>query len=148
MNKTNIRRLIYHIRHYYVTPNNLVVGVAFLIGAGWAWASVGAMQNNFDLQKAVDAKQRQEQLLDLEVQTLSFEQNYYKTAEYQELAARDRLGLAFAGEKMLVLPPNSAATQASDTVSAKASAVPSKPPTNFVQWTNFLFGGNSRDLQK
>lgn len=149
MNKTNIRRFIYRVRHDYVTPNNIVIAVAFLIGAGWVWGSVGAMQRNFDLQKAVDSKQRQEQLLDLETQTLAFEQNYYKTAEYQELAARDRLGLAMAGEKVLILPPNSAAAKAEDTQSGtKAAAVPTKPPTHFVQWLNFLFGANRPDLQK
>ena len=149
MNKTNIRRFIYRVRHDYVTPNNIVIAVAFLIGAGWVWGSVGAMQRNFDLQKAVDAKQRQEQLLDLETQTLAFEQNYYKTAEYQELAARDRLGLAMAGEKVLILPPNSAAAKAEDTQgTTKVSSVPTKPPTHFVQWLNFLFGANRPDLQK
>ncbi len=147
MNKINIRRFIYRVRHDYVTPNNIVIAVAFLIGAGWVWGSVGAMQRNFDLQKAVDAKQRQEQLLDLETQTLAFEQNYYKTAEYQELAARDRLGLAMAGEKVLILPPNSAAAKAEDTPTVK-TAVPVKPPTHFVQWLNFLFGANRADLQK
>lgn len=148
MQKINIRRFIYRLRHDYVTPNNIVIAVAFLIGAGWVWGSIGAMQRNFDLQKAVDAKQRQEQLLDLETQTLVFEQNYYKTAEYQELAARDRLGLALAGEKVLILPPNSAAAKAEDAVSAKASSGPVKPPTHFVQWLNFLFGANRPDLQK
>lgn len=146
--KTNIRRIIYHVRHYYMTPNNLVIAVAFVIGAGWAWGSVGVMQHNFELQKTVDQKQRQEQLLDLETQNLAFEQNYYKTAEYQELAARERLGLAMAGEKVLVLPPNSAAAMAADTPTTKLSTVPAKPPTHLVQWMNFLFGGNRQDLQK
>lgn len=146
--KTNIRRLIYHVRHYYMTPNNVVIAVAFVIGAGWAWGSVGVMQRNFELQKSVDQKQRQEQLLDLQTQSLAFEQNYYKTAEYQELAARERLGLAMAGEKVLVLPPNSASAKAADTPQAKLATVPAKPPTHMVQWMNFLFGGNRPNLQK
>lgn len=148
MQKINIRRFIYRLRHDYITPNNVVIAVAFVIGAGWVWGSIGAMQRNFDLQKAVDAKQRQEQLLDLETQSLAFEQNYYKTAEYQELAAREHLGLAMAGEKVLILPPNSAAAKAVDAPKAKASAVPAKPPTHFVQWLDFLFGANRPDLQK
>ena len=145
--KINIRRIYYHLRHRYVTPNNLVIAVAFVIGLGWAWGSVGVMQRNFDLQKEIDHKQRQQILLELEKDSLAYQQNYYKTAEYQELAARERLGLGMAGEKVLILPPNSEAAKSADTRSAQLSTVAEKPPTNLTQWMNFLFGGNRQGLQ-
>ena len=147
MSKINIRRIYYHIRHRYITPNNLVIVVAFVIGAGWAWGSVGVMQRNFDLQKEIDSKQRQQLLLELETESLAYQQNYYKTAEYQELAARERLGLGMAGEKALVLPPNTDAAKQADQVAIRQSTVSEKPPTNFTQWMNFLFGGNHQGLQ-
>lgn len=147
MPKINIRRIYYHIRHRYVTPNNLVIAVAFVIGLGWAWGSVGVMQRNFDLQKEIDHKQRQQLLLDLETENLAYQQNYYKTAEYQELAARERLGLGMAGEKVLILPPNSEAATRADSDLRQQSTVAEKPPTNLTQWMNFLFGGNRRGLQ-
>ena len=147
MSKINIRRIYYHIRHRYITPNNLVIVVAFVIGAGWAWGSVGVMQRNFDLQKEIDSKQRQQLLLELETESLAYQQNYYKTAEYQELAARERLGLGMAGEKALVLPPNTDAAKQADQVAIRQSTVSEKQPTNFTQWMNFLFGGNHQGLQ-
>ena len=147
MSKINIRRIYYHIRHRYVTQNNLVIAVAFVIGLGWAWGSVGVMQRNFDLQKEIDHKQRQQLLLNLETENLTYQQNYYKTAEYQELAARERLGLGMAGEKVLILPPNSEAATRADSDLRQQSTVAEKPPTNLTQWMNFLFGGNHRGLQ-
>ena len=147
MSKINIRRIYYHIRHRYVTPNNLVIVVAFVIGLGWAWGSVGVMQRNFDLQKEIDHKQRQQLLLELETENLAYQQNYYKTAEYQELAARERLGLGMAGEKVLVLPPNSVAASQADQVASQGVVANEKPPTNLTQWMNFLFGGNRQELQ-
>src|SRR3954471_12874792 len=101
MKKTNIRKIYYHVRYRYLTMNNVVIAIALVIGAGWAWGSVEMMQRNFDLQKDVDGKARQLQLVDLQTQNLAYEQRYYKSAEYQELAVRARLGLAKPGEKAI-----------------------------------------------
>lgn len=144
MKKINIRKLYYHVRHRYFTMNNVVVGIALVIGMGWAWASVQAMQRNYALQKEVDNKERQQKLIELENDSLSYQQNYYRSAEYQELAVRERLGFADPGEKVLILPPNSdAAKKADEKASGKAAAVPvTEPTSNFQQWMNFLFGAN------
>jgi len=147
MDKTKIRKLIYLIKHRYATMNNVVVVIAVVIAASWAWGSISMMQRNFALQKDIDAKQRELQLTELEVQTLQFEQNYYQSTEYKDLAARERLGLAAAGEKVLILPPNSA--------TAKANGEPAPAPrrqtlgvSNFQQWMNFLSGKSAAQLQK
>jgi hypothetical protein len=142
MQKTNIRKFYYQLRHRYLTMNNVVIGVALIIGASWAWGSVSMMQRNYDLQKEVDAKGRQEKLVELETQTLAYEQKYYKSSEYQELAIRERLGLAEAGEKALILPPNSLAAKNADTTVAPKKAKMIEPTSNMQQWMNFLFGGN------
>lgn len=143
MKKTNIRKLYYHVRYRYFTMNNVVVGIALIIGMGWAWASVGVMQRNYALQKEVDDKKRQQTLIELENANLAYQQNYYKSAEYQELAVRERMGFADPGEKVIVLPPNSAEAKNADaTVSDKKSAATVEPMGNFQQWMNFLFGAN------
>jgi len=141
---TNIRRAIYHIRHHYLTMNNLVVLVAFLIAASWAWGSIGVVQKNYMLQKVVDDKRREATLVELQTENLAFEQKYYKSAEYHELAARERMGLALPGEKVLILPPNSSTTQVSDVEgSDEMPGVSEAPrPSNIQQWMNFLLGGN------
>lgn len=122
--------------------NNVVITAAIIIGASWTWGSIGMMQRNYTLQKEVDTKKRDEQLTNLEVQTLTYEQNYYHSAEYQDLAMRMRLGMADPGEKALILPPNSqtAINEDQNYQDRQVKAVP--PESNFQQWTNFLFGAD------
>ncbi|MDN5275080.1 MAG: hypothetical protein JWP06_981 [Candidatus Saccharibacteria bacterium] len=124
--------------------NNVVIAIALMIGGGWAWGSVEMMQRNFDLQKGVDDKSRQLQLVDLQTQNLAYEQRYYKSAEYQELAIRARLGLAKPGEKAIILPPNSETAKKADTLLTNRTVQTTQPTDNFQQWMNFLFGGNRR----
>jgi cell division protein FtsB len=147
MKKTNIRRLYYHITHTYFTLNNLVIVIAFAIAAGWAWGSVNVMQRNYALQAELDSKKQQLQVADLEAQTLQFERKYYQSDEYKELEVRKRLGLAAPGEHVVVLPPNSQAVIDSDK-QVSPSAVKLIETSKFQQWMNFLFGGNTKNLQK
>lgn len=144
MKKTNIRKLYYRANTQYFTLNNVVVVVALFVAASWAWGSVSVMGRNYELQKEVDAKARQQRLLELENQTLTYQQRYYKSDEYKELAVRERLGLVRPGEKVLILPPNSAEATAADAVfEEKQTAGQAVKPSNAEQWINFLFGGNS-----
>jgi hypothetical protein len=142
MKNINIRKTYYHIRHRYVTMNNVVIAVALLIGASWAWGSVGVMQRNYNLQKEIDAKSRQEKLADLETQNLAYEQKYYQSSEYQDLAMRQRLGVGQSGEKALILPVNSQDAKNADTSVIKKTLVAVEPESSLQQWVNFLFGGN------
>jgi hypothetical protein len=148
MKKINIRRISYHVRHRYLTMNNIVIAVAFFIGASWAWGSIGMMQRNYDLQKQVDTKARQLKLTELETQNLAYEQRYYQSSEYQELEVRKRLGLANPGEHVLILPPNTQQAKEADAVVVNKPVRTLEPTSDFQQWMNFLFGGNRQNLQK
>lgn len=142
MKKINTRKIYYHIRHRYFTMNNIVVAVALIIGASWAWGSIEMMQRNYNLQKELDTKLREQKLIELETQNLALQQRYYKSSEYQELSVRERVGLANPGEKALILPENTQAAKDADGAAAEISRQPSQPASNFQQWMNFLFGGN------
>ncbi len=144
MKKINIRRLIYHIRFRYLTMNNIVVTVALIIGASWAWGSIGVMQRNYDLQKLLDAKVRQQKIAELETGNLALQQKYYQGSEYQELAVRERIGLANPGEKALIFPPNTKSAQDVDIATTGKAPQSGEPISNLQQWTNFLFGGDRR----
>ena len=145
----NIRPLVYHIRHHYFTLNNAVIAVAFIIAAGWVWGSLTAMQRNYTLQKQVDYQQQQLELTKLQVENLQLEQQYYQTPEYLQQAARQSLGLALPGEKLLILPPNSQQAIAEDTTTSAATATTNTQNTsNFEQWINFLFGGYSKSMNQ
>ena len=148
MKKINIRRLLYRIKHEYMNLNSAVIFVAFIIAANWVWGSLGVMQKNFTLQKELDDKSRQLIVAQLDNANAKLEQRYYKTDEYKELAVRQRLGLVSPGESVLILPPNSQAVIDSDKA-LSSTATPQLPPTsNFKQWMNFLFGGNSKNISK
>jgi hypothetical protein len=141
----NIRKIIYTVRHKYLTFNNVVIAAAFLIAASWVWGSLEVMQKNFALQKEVDIKQRQLQLAELQRDSLQLQKKYYQTDEYKELAVRESLGLVKPGEKLLILPANSPAAQAADVQVRTAVAAQQSVP-NLQQWLNFLFGGNSKSI--
>ena len=147
MQKINIRKFIYHVRHKYLTFNNLVILTAFLIAAGWIWGSLQVMQRNYALQKEVDYKGRQLQLVQLQRDSLELQKRYYQTNEYKELAARESLGLVMPGESVLILPDNSAPAIAADRErSSTAQSAPVETTSNLEQWLNFLFGGYSRSI--
>ena len=148
MKKIDIRRKYYKLKHDYFTLNNAVTVAAFIIASSWIWGSMMVMQRNFNLQKELDDKNRQLIIAELDTANARLEQRYYKTNEYKELAVREKLGLADPGESVLILPQNSEEVKKAD----KAfSTKPSSKPiliSNFGQWINFLFGGNSKSISK
>jgi len=144
-----LKRLLYRVRHEYMTMNNVVLAIAAIIAVSWAWASVQAVQRNYQLQRDVDDKKRQAKLIQLQTDNLQFEQRYYKSNEYLSLEAKRRLGLVEPGEKVVVLPPNSAAVKAEsakeDSGPVKTTVAPAPPPLQ--QWLDFLLGARSGGLQ-
>lgn len=148
MKKINIRRLYYRISHEYFTLNNVVIAIGMIIAAGFVWGSLGVMQRNYTLQKELDDKKRQLIVAQLDTANAQLEQRYYKTNEYQELAVRERLGLATPGESVLILPENSQAVLDADAAASNTSSVKIATISNFGQWMNFLFGGNSKSISE
>ena len=65
-------------------------------------ASVGAIAKNWDLQKQMNAKQAEKSLLELDVNKIKLENQYYASDEYQELEARKLLGKKLPGEVIFV----------------------------------------------
>ncbi len=147
MQNRNIKRLIYHIRHEYLTSNNLVLAVALVIAISWAIASVQAVERNYQLQRVIDQKRRQLQLAELQTDNLQYEQRYYNSDEYRILELKRRLGLAQPGEKVLILPPNSAKAKKIDQdAQPTVQPTPVKQPP-FQQWMEFLFGDKPESAQ-
>ncbi len=145
LNKINIRRLYYRVRHDYLTRENMLVIVALVIAASWVWGSLTVMQRNYDLQRELDQERQQLTLVQLQVANEQLQQNYYNSSEYQELSAREDLGLAQPGESLLVLPPNSqAAINADKTTTTAVSAPPSEHSNSLELWFNFLFGSGNK----
>jgi Septum formation initiator. len=142
--KTKIRKVWYRWKHDFFTVRNVVTVIAFVLCVSWAWSSISTMHRNYNLQRKVDDRRRESLVLELETLALEYETNYYKTKEYQELAAREKLGLAKRGEKLLVLPENS--DEAVRKYDAKVVEVESDQGDNFYQWMRFLFGTNHSNM--
>lgn len=145
MDITKLKRTFYHLKHRYLTMNNIVIVAALLLAASWAWGSVGLMQRNYGLQRDVDAQKRQAEVLELEVATMKYQQEYYKSDEYKDLAARQHLGLASPGEKVLILPANSDKAKRDDTPQVQQAQA--EPPSNLEQWLTFLLGNGAANSQ-
>ncbi|MDR1032791.1 MAG: hypothetical protein LBL84_02125 [Candidatus Nomurabacteria bacterium] len=147
--KTKLRQLRYRLKNDFFTMNNVVLLIAFVICVNWVWSAITTMDRNYQLQKRVDDKRRQQLVLELQTATLEYERNFHKTKEYQELAARSKLGLALPGEKLLNLSPNSAEARDKYKTDAVTTVSPEEDQqSNFVQWLNFLFGANKNKLDK
>ena len=138
MNKLKLKRLIYRIQHDYLTLNNVVIAAAILIAMSWAWGSIESMQKNYELQCSIDNKRQQVEIEKLQVALLEYESKYYQSEEYQELTIRQRTGKGLPGEKQLITQSFESATP-----TQKLASSAKRTDSNFQQWMNFLFGGNS-----
>ena len=132
-----LKRLLYRVQRDYLNINNVVIVAAALLAISWAWGSIESMQQNYELQRAVDNKKQQLEVEKLKVALLSYEAKYYESEEYQELAVRQRLGKGIPGEKQLIVPSTDTTNPTQNT------ATTPQPISNFQQWMNFLFGGNA-----
>ena len=137
MPNLHLKRLLYRVQRDYLTVNNIVIVAAALLAISWAWGSIESMQQNYELQRAVDNKKQQLEIEKLKVALLSYEAKYYESEEYQELAVRQRLGKGIPGEKQLIVPSTDTTNPTQNT------ATTPQPISNFQQWMNFLFGGNA-----
>lgn len=138
MKQIPYRKLYYHISHNYFTLNNAVIAIAFLIAASWTWGAINVMQRNYNLQQSIDRKEQELILTELETKTQEFENKYYQTDEYKELAVRESLGYGLPGEKVIILPPNS--PEVVNNTERDDISHSSEPLSNFQQWMIFLFG--------
>jgi len=125
----------YRIARRHITLNNSVLAVALLIVFGSVWNTVLTLQKNFLLQQKVDLLEQQIRVSQLEVETLQLQQQYLKSREYQELIAREKLGKAAPGEKVINLPPLPPKQQVTPTAPAVQPEL-----SNFQKWMRFFFG--------
>ena len=138
--KTKLRKTSYWLKHDLLVFDNIVIIVAAICCLVWTWGSISSMTRNWSLAQEVASREREKALLELEVETLELENEYYLSAEYQEIAARKYQGKMLAGETMIYLPPNSEAAKNKHKTQATDPASAASEMSNFEQWYTFLFG--------
>lgn len=134
-------RQFYNQAKPHFNLNNGVLLIALLIASGWVWNTVEAIQRNFQLQQKVDLLRQELSVLELQNKTIDFQNKYYKSDEFLELSARERLNKAGKGEKLLMLPANTKHAAKDEVVLVdNLASTPISERSNLDQWMYFLFG--------
>ena len=76
-----LRQQLHYIWFNYANFNGLVLLLAIIIAVSWVMGTMSTIQTNFSAQRALDERKQQLRLAQLEVETLKYEQNYYKSDE-------------------------------------------------------------------
>lgn len=139
--KTRMRKFQYWVKHDLFTFERVILIVAVVFCLVWTWGSIDAMSRNWSLAQELMNRQRERALLELEVETLELENEYYRSHEYQELAARKYQGKMLPGETMIYLPDNSeTALNKHKTQDNGETTIAAATMSNVEQWLAFLFG--------
>ena len=135
--KTRLRRLNYKLRHDFFTVENVVLLVAILLCFVWTYQAIVAMSRNWELSERLTTERKNLELVQVEVEAAELENEYYKTAEYQELTARKVLDKKMPGENMVVMPENSDEAKTKHQKEEKKEE--ERVYSNFEKWMLFLF---------
>jgi cell division protein FtsB len=107
-----------------------------------SWSGIKTIQTNYGLQKQISTIKQQNAIQKLQNENIELQNEYYKSNQYLEVAARQNFGLAAPGEKLIVVPEKVALANTIDTnpitVEVKAA---DKQPTyqrNFQSWVDFF----------
>jgi cell division protein FtsB len=117
-----------------------------LIVIAITWSSIKTIQNNYDLQKQISRLQQENAVIKLQNQNTALKNQYLQTDQYLELAARQSLGLAAPGEKVLLIPKNVSQKYIDPSLAKKFNSTGistdkrSKYVKNMEAWRDFLLG--------
>jgi len=115
-----------------------------------SWSGVKAIQTNYELQKKIARLEQEVAIADLEKQNLALENEYLKTDQFLELAAREQFGKARLGEKVYIIPKDVALkyTVKSPDTKEKQKQQTAKPAyqQNLEDWVNFFFRRSDNKL--
>ena len=95
------------------------------------------MSRNWELAEKIATREKELALLQLEIDTLELENQYYASKEYQELAARRQQNKKLPGELMVYLPENSESAKRKH---QNNTSTTNNEASNFEKWMSFLFG--------
>jgi cell division protein FtsB len=130
-----------------IDVRNIALYIFSIVVLAITWSGVKAVQANYELQKKASKISQQNTVLKLENENTDLQNKYLRTNEYLDLSARQNLGLAAPGEKVLIVPKNVAmkyvdASSSSDNASSNNSSADhrSRYTKNLESWRDFLLG--------
>jgi cell division protein FtsB len=134
-----------------IDVRNIILYIFALIVLAITWSGVKTVQKNYVLQKKAAEIKQQNTVIDLQNQNTDLQNKYLQTDEYLELAARQNLGLAAPGEKVLIVPKNVAMKyvdysleKSNSSAAVKLEDNRSRFAKNLEAWRDFLLGRDNR----
>lgn len=131
----------------FTDVRNIILYIFGIFALAFTWSGIKSVQNNYELQKQISQLKQQNAVFELENENTALQNKYLQTDQYLELAARQNLGLAAPGEKVLVVPKSTAmkyVDQSLDYSNNKANTKVadnrSKYAKNLESWRDFLLG--------
>ena len=123
--------------HDFLTIENVVLAAAIILCLVWTYQSIASMSRNWELVERLNSEKKSLELAKIEVETAELENEYYKTEEYQELAARKMANKQLSGEHMVYMPENSEVAKNKHKVVEEKKE--EKSYSNFEKWMMYLF---------
>jgi cell division protein FtsB len=128
-------------------PTNVGLYVFALIVVAVTWSGVKTVQRNYELQKKISSIGQENEVLKLQNDNIDLQNKYYETDDYLDLVARQSLGLAGRGEKVILISPNIISKYSNSSVitmsqNEQASRISSESGwrKNLEDWRDFLLG--------
>jgi cell division protein FtsL len=115
-----------------------------------SWSGIKTIQTNYGLQKQIAELNQQNSLHKLENSNLALQNEYFKSRQYLELAARQNFGLAMPGEKEVIVPPSVALKYTADLPEEKQLQYETEHKPNaiekrFTKWIDFFLHRSKAD---
>ncbi|MBQ3413408.1 hypothetical protein IJH33_00940 [Candidatus Saccharibacteria bacterium] len=133
------RQAKYKLTHDYLSIENVALLVAVVLCLVWTYNSITSMSKNWELSERLNAEKKNLELLKMEVETAELTNEYYKSEEYQELAARKLANKQLPDEHMVYLPENSETAKNKHKQEEVTLSEEKKDYSNFEKWMMFLF---------
>jgi len=109
-----------------------------------SWSGLRVLQANYELEKKMTQLKQRNTIQQLENENLKLKNDYFESEQYLELTARRQFNKAAPGEKLYLIPQNTALAKTvelpKEEVTAKKETKPKpKYVQNFDEWMKFLF---------
>lgn len=130
--------------NWQILTDTRVLGlIAFgIIAVLVTWSGVKSIQTNYDLQKQISKLNQENNVKRLENTNLELRNEYYKSDQFLELAARRQFGKAAPGETLINVPKNVALSYTTQ-IKAEENKIESKSnkpkyQQNIEAWFKFF----------
>ncbi len=129
----------------YLSIGAIGVYIALIVALSVSWASIKIIQRNYNLLKEIAVEEQQVEINEKKVANQKLLNDYYKSDDYLELAARRELNKAAPGEKLIVIPKSVALSKLPKLPAEAKTDSKELETSNWQAWLDFLSGRSISD---